>query len=64
MELRFFGKKPDALHITAEERAIAPLIAAARGIVSPSDEARASTVAAVHQELAYGRKSTPMGLTP
>ncbi len=53
----FFGSKATVAEVkpTAEELAIAPVIAAARGIVSRSDEQRERNVNAVCEELTHAR---------
>lgn len=54
---KLFGSKATTIEIkpTPEELAMAPVIAAARGIVSRSDAQRADTVDAVCQELTHAR---------
>lgn len=53
----FFGDKGTAPNVqpTAEELALAPFIAAARGIVSPTEAQRADNVQAVCDELTHSR---------
>ena len=62
----FFGGKAAAPEIlpTQEEMDLAPFIAAARGIVSPTEAQRANTVQAVCDELTHSRyvRATYMGM--